>query len=609
VTLAVVLVLTMLVSAMPTSKPVRVIVQGGSLVDTSAAVHRNSGRVVSELSTLSAVVAEVPAHSLSHLLATPGISVFPDHEAKLAATGLEGRGGRGRVDVEFSKNIGVQEVWETGNLGQGVTVALLDTGIDPTLFPLRRSADGNNRRILAYYDAIDDELYEDWHIIRSPRDPHGHGSHVAGVIGDSSYEWRDGEYRGVAPAVDYVAVRVLDETGVGAYADVLRGIDWVIEHKDEYDIDVLNISLYAQPIAPYWLDPYNRAVMAAWEAGIVVVASAGNGGPDPLSIGVPGNTPYVITAGAYTDNYTPEDFGDDYIPEFSANGPTMDAFIKPDVIAPGAHVVATMRAHTYLASTYPENRVNGRYFKMNGTSTSAAITSGVVALMLGEDPELTPDEVKYRLAATARPQFSEDTGEAAYSIWEQGAGRIWAAEAVSTDVVGVANAGMDISADLAGEVHYIGTTTYDAEAGRFVVRDTAYDSWAGAYDSWAGAYDSWAGGYADWASQTNWAGAYDSWAGAYDSWAGAYDSWAGAYDSWAGAYDSWAGAYDSWAGAYDSWAGAYDSWAGAYDSWAGAYDSWAGAYDSWAGIYDSWVSAYDSWAGAYASINNWVSLD
>ena len=129
----------------------------------------------------------------------------------------------------------------------------------------------------------------------SPRDPNGHGSHVAGIAANRFYETQDAEYRGVAPAANLVAVRVLDETGAGTYIDVLQGLNWIVQNKDVYNFRFLNISMYAVPVAPYWADPYNRAVMAAWQAGIVVVASAGNTGPDPMSIGVPGNTPYAVS--------------------------------------------------------------------------------------------------------------------------------------------------------------------------------------------------------------------------------------------------------------------------------------------------------------------------
>ncbi len=121
--------------------------------------------------------------------------------------------------------------------------------------------------------------------------------------------------------------------------------------------------------------------MAAWQAGITVVASAGNTGPAPMSIGVPGNTPYVITVGAFTDHRTPSDFSDDYIPEFSAAGPTLDAFVKPDVVAPGAHIVSLMRPNTTLREAQSGNSVNGQYFEMSGSSMSTAVVSGIAALV------------------------------------------------------------------------------------------------------------------------------------------------------------------------------------------------------------------------------------
>jgi serine protease AprX len=288
------------------------------------------------------------------------------------------------------------------------------------------------------------------------------------------------------------------------------------------------MSIYATPVAPYWIDPYNLAVMAAWKAGIVVVASAGNDGPEPLSVGVPGNTPYIITVGAFTDNYTPGDFGDDYIPKFSAAGPTLDAFVKPDVIAPGAHMSSLMRNNTYLAQHYSENHIRGTYFKMSGTSMSAAVVSGIAALMLHDRPNLTPDQVKYRLSMTARPQFSEATGEMAYSIWQQGAGRVWAPEAVSTDIQGAANSGMDIEADLAGTQHYEGWTDWNPATGEFEIRDDGYATWSGGYATWSGGYASWSGGYASWSGgDTNWSGGYASWSGEYPSWSGGYASWSG----------------------------------------------------------------------------------
>ena len=87
---------------------------------------------------------------------------------------------------------------------------------------------------------------------------------------------------------------------------------------------MLNLSFSATPQSHYWDDPLNQAVMAAWQAGIVVVASAGNSGPDPMTVGVPGNVPYIITVGAMTDNYTPYEPADDRLASFSSAGPTFE---------------------------------------------------------------------------------------------------------------------------------------------------------------------------------------------------------------------------------------------------------------------------------------------
>ncbi len=545
------LLATALAGAVPTAQAAtaRVIVRGTSLDVAVSAVQSVGGRITDKIDIINAVVADVPPASVTKLSHAPGIlGVMSDRTVKMVGEAFSPAATRpDNTTFQYAQVVGADQVWASGNLGQDVTVATLDTGIDPTFLSLRATRGIWQDRFLAYYDAPTDKVYESWKLLRSPRDPNGHGTHVAGIIGNSDKE--GGQYVGVAPGVNFVSVRVLDDTGMGTYADVLRGLNWVVQNKDRYNIRVLNMSMYATPVAPYWADPYNLAVMAAWKAGIVVIASAGNDGPAPLSVGVPGNTPYIITVGAFTDNYTPEDMGDDYIPPFSASGPTLDAFVKPDVIAPGAHVSSLMRNNSYLAQQYPENRIRGLYFKMSGTSMSAAVTSGIVALMLHEHPELTPDQVKYRLSMTARPQFSETSGEMAYSIWQQGAGRVWAPEAVSTDIEGSANAGMDINADLAGTQHYEGWTEWNPETGEFEIRGDGYASWSGGYASWSGSYASWSGGYASWSGgPTNWSGGYASWSGGYASWSGGYASWSGGYASWSGGYASWSGGYASWSG-------------------------------------------------------------
>ncbi len=585
------LLMTSMAGAAPASTPVmaRIIVQGASLDQAEAAVQATGGKVTAQIDIINAVVADVPAASVAQVMKAPGvIRVTLDRTVKVAGD----HNSKDAVLFKYGKVVGADQVWETGNLGQGVTVAFLDTGIDPTFVTLRLPPDSAENRLLAYYDVPSSRLYEPPRLMQSPRDPNGHGTHVAGIVGNSLYD--DDQYLGIAPAANLVAVRVLGEDGSGTYANVLQGLNWVVQNKTRYNIRVLNISMYATPVAPYWADPYNLAVMAAWRAGIVVVASAGNGGPAPMSIGVPGNTPYIITVGAFTDNYTPNNFGDDYMPPFSAVGPTLDAFVKPDLIAPGAHLASLMRNDSYLAQRYPDNRIVGQYFKMSGTSMSAAIVSGIVALMLKAHPELTPDQVKYRLTMGARPQFSDRTGEAAYSIWQQGAGRVWAPDAVNDNSIqGAANQGMDINADLAGTMHYEGWSFFDPVSNQFRIRGDGYNSWSGGYNSWSGGYNSWSGGYNSWSGgTTNWSGGYNSWSGGYNSWSGGYNSWSGGYNSWSGGYNSWSGGYNSWSGGYNSWSGGYSSWSGGYNSWSGGYNSWSGSVGN------------PAWAAAFANLQN-----
>jgi subtilisin family serine protease len=641
-TLIVVALLTVaLLQPAATKAPkVRVIVQGTSVDVAASTVLDYRGTVEAEIDIINSVVAWISQDQVTAIEMAPGIlRVSPDREVELVGDGGEdpdlfavddlaaaggedvegffhgGGGDRQAADVEFSKSIGVSEVWESRNVGQGITVAVLDTGIDPRFPELRRTFWTRGDRFLAYYDAINEELYERSRMMRSPRDGNGHGTHVAGIIANGSFEWQDREFRGVAPGANLVSVRVLNEEGAGTYADVLKGLNWVVQNKDTYNIRVLNISMYAVPVAPYWADPYNLAVMAAWEAGITVIASAGNTGPAPMSIGVPGNTPYVVTVGAFTDHRTPEDFSDDYIPEFSAAGPTLDAFTKPDVIAPGAHVVSLMRPNTYLREMYPERRINGRYFEMSGSSMSTAVVSGIAALILQEHPDLSPDEVKYRLVQAARPQMNEAMDTAAYSIWQQGAGRVWASDAVLGDIEGAANQGMNIVADLNGEQHYQGWTVYDEESGTFQIVGGGFEPWVDGYMVWDGSFYSWADGWHSWADgATNWAGSFYSWADSFYSWADSFYSWADGWHSWADSFYSWADGWHSWADlcvddseqaaewtdGWNSWADDWNSWADGWNSWADGWNSWADA-TTWTDGFYSWADGFHSWADSFYS--------
>jgi serine protease AprX len=363
--------------------------------------------------------------------------------------------------------------------GAGVTIAVVDTGIYFDSDTINTLTGRINQQFLGQADYIDPTCVgkgdgtlagiqnagycwiTDKHY---SRDGNGHGTMVAGAIWNNLMDEATGATMGVAPDANVISVRVMDNNGVGTYETVIKGIQWVVENKAVMGIRIMNLSISAQATVPYFVDPMNRAVERAWQSGIVVVAAAGNLGPAAETITVPGNDPYVITVGAINEKRTPGYWADDILPAFSSTGPTGDGFVKPDILAPGTQIVSFMynackatvldpdceAKSQKLVRDHADYSETSNLFRMSGTSTATPIVSSVVALMLQVNPDLTPDQVKYRLIHSAR--FALDNqGEPAYNILQQGSGRIWAPDAVlgTFPVDGLANQGMNIVSDLA----------------------------------------------------------------------------------------------------------------------------------------------------------------
>jgi len=367
-----------------------------------------------------------------------------------------------------------------------VTIAFVDTGVWRTS-AVQYGVSGKRDRLLAQYDATA-VTNGSGNPKSDVGDPSGHGTHVT-TVATSSWQNKDtGTFEGIAPDAGVVAVRAFDASGSGTYANVVDGINWVITHKNDYNIRVLNLSFSADPQSWYWDDPIDRAVMAAWKAGIVVVAAAGNRGPLPMSVGVPGNVPYVITAGAYTDGYTPATAGnplntaDDHLTTFSSAGPTYEGHVKPDVLALGGHVVGQMKPGSNLFKAFIDAGVMPsapHHYQMSGTSMSAAVVSGVVALMLEQDGSLSPDDVKCRLLDSST-RMQAANGTPMYSVFQQGAGTVDAVAAVSNTARGCANRGMNVAADLAGTMHFGGPANLDANGNYYLMNDESPGSvWDG----------------------------------------------------------------------------------------------------------------------------------
>lgn len=355
--------------------------------------------------------------------------------------------------------VGADALHGHGITGKGVTVAIIDSGLweHPNLL---KDTQGNSR-VIARYDAIKN--------VRGKEvfDESGHGTHMASVLANSLPVTQNneptGSYKGVAPDVNLVAVKAFDIEGQGDFLDIIRAVQFVVENREALQVKILNLSFAARPRWRYFLDPINQAIMKAWASGITVVAAAGNEGPDDMTIGSPGNLPYVITVGAVTDSWTLDTRNDDYIPDFSSRGPTPDGHIKPDIVAPGGHMTGITRPGSTLTKKHPDYFLRTGEFVMTGSSQASALVSGIAALLLQLEPDLSPDDIKCKLITSAEPAINRD-GLLTYSPFQQGNGYVSATRAITLGQTGCGNAGMDIHKDISGEEHFEGPAIVD-EAG------------------------------------------------------------------------------------------------------------------------------------------------
>lgn len=357
------------------------------------------------------------------------------------------------ADTYYPTVTGADLLHRHGITGDGITVAVLDSGLwEPDSIALDTRG---NPRVLARYDAVAGRTGESF-------DESGHGTHMTSIIAQSGQARtsRGGSFRGIAPDVDLVSIKAFEADGQGDFLNIVRGLQWIYDNRETYNIRILNLSFAARPRWPYWMDPINQAVMHLWHAGIVVVAAAGNEGPESLSVGSPGNLPYIITVGSVTDSWTTETENDDYIPDFSSRGPTPSGHIKPDIVAPGGHISGITRTGSTLHREFPEYLLPSGDFVMTGTSQSAAVVSGLVALLLQTDPELSPNDVKCMLMTSANPAINRD-GKLSYSPFQQGAGYVNIQRAITLGETGCGNAGMDIESDLQGEEFFRGPAILD----------------------------------------------------------------------------------------------------------------------------------------------------
>jgi len=302
-----------------------------------------------------------------------------------------------QLQTTYDETLGVTQLWKFGVTGTGVGVAVIDTGVDGGL-PDFAGADGHSRVIVS---AVDDQN------ATTATDGYGHGTDVAGIIagnGDNrpASDPLHGQYIGVAPNANLISVKVSDESGNATVLDVIYALQFAVEHEAQYNIRVINLSLNSSTPQSYKTDPLDAAVEAAWMDGIVVVVSAGNRGTAPDAVQYsPANDPYVITVGGLDENGS-ADPGNDTIAPWSSQGTTQDGFQKPDVYAPGAHIVSVLAPNSVFANTNCGCVVgNGQYIETSGTSMAAPAISGLVADLLQLHPRWMPDQVKGVLTSSA----------------------------------------------------------------------------------------------------------------------------------------------------------------------------------------------------------------
>jgi len=280
--------------------------------------------------------------------------------------------------------------------GRGVGVAVIDTGIAGDI-PDFQTPGWNGSRVIA--SAVTNPC------ATSANDEYGHGTHVAGLIAGNSLLYSSdsryyGKYMGVAPRANLISVKVSDDDGNTTVLDVINGIQFAVDNKSAYGIRVINLSLSSNTAESYRTDPIDAAVEAAWNAGIVVVAAAGNEAltNDGVTFS-PANDPWVITVGALDDRGTFSRL-DDILAPWSSRGLTQDGLRKPEVLAPGGGLVSALAPESDFARVCPSCIVDTRYFKAGGTSMATAVVSGAAALILEERPYWSPNRVKGALMAT-----------------------------------------------------------------------------------------------------------------------------------------------------------------------------------------------------------------
>jgi serine protease AprX len=468
----------------------------------------------------------------------------------------------------LTAQMGATAWWNAGYTGKGIDVAVIDTGVAPV--------QGLNTSGKVVYGP--DLSLESQSASLRNLDTNGHGTFMAGLIAghDSTLtapyaNAPAAAYRGIAPDARIVSLKVATADGGVDVTQVIAAIDWVVQHAHDpgFNIRVINLSYGTNSTQASGVDPLAYAAEQAWKHGIVVVAAAGNTGyqnsHSAIGVADPAYDPYVLAVGGF-DTMGTAATSDDNFGAYSTASVSCHGCKNSDLVAPGSHLQGLRVPGGYLDQNHPEGVIDGRYFRGTGTSEAAAVTSGVVALLLQKYPGLKPDQVKRFLATNGvlianTAAKAQGGGEISLSTLAQKTAPAYTqsfANATGNGSLELSRGTDHISlngVDLTGEHDIFGHAFGSAAMAKL---EASASSWSGG--TWNG--NVWTGG-GSLSANTNASASVSPVAWSGSSWSGS--SWSGS--SWSG--NSWSGS--SWSGS--SWSGS--SWSGS--SWSGA--AWAGA--SW----------------------------
>jgi serine protease AprX len=519
------------------------------------ATVRLGGQIRQRLHLINGFTATLPSSAVTQLRSVRGvISVSRDRLLKAMTASYDPASDPNSMD-QTTTYTGAQYWWQLGFTGQGIDIALIDSGVSPVpgLDDPAKLIYGPDLSLESQADNL------------TNLDTYGHGTFMAGIIAgrDSGLDPTNyagapaTAYRGMAPDARIVSLKVATADGGTDVSQVIAAVDWVVQHAHDpgLNIRVINLSYGTNSTQAYGADPLSFAVEQAWKKGIVVVAAAGNTGYQ-RGTGAPGladpaYNPFVIAVGASDSNGTLIQ-GDDYVAPFSASSAGCSGCRNPDVVAPGSHVQGLRAENSYLDANHPEAAFDGRYFRGSGSSEAAAAVSGGVALVLQRYPTLSPDQVKRYFVQYAVPLAGVDATQ-------QGAGMIRMDKmmvkkpsnftqrftaATGTGSLEAARGSDHLTDDgvvLTGEKDIFGAAFNSTQMAKLEKTGTSWSggTWNG--NRWSG--DGWLG--------NRWSGA--TWTG--NSWSG--QSWLG--NRWSG--NTWSG--NRWSG--NRWSG--NSWSG--NSWSG----------------------------------------